>query len=563
QDTSAPVPAAGPEVTQIQSSGISAESISESQSEDIGETESTTDNSFALDPFETSSGTEVSSGGGITSNELLSETSDDTPISEPVSDSGEIAPPPPDEPSPAAPVIILPDAPTITEDTPIVLNGFNIQDSSGSTLNVEITAQSTVTLASTAGLTFLEGDGVNDETLIFEGSADDINNALNGMVYNPTADNDVVGGIDIIVSNGSTQSSESLTVIIEGVNDAPVAVDDTDSVVEGNSLNSIAVLDNDSDVDGDTLTVTGATAANGSVSINADNTLNYTPDEGFTGTDTIIYTISDGADPEPLTDTASVEVEVTPDTSNVNPVAGDDTAATNEDTTLNSINVLSNDTDANEDPLTVTGASALNGIAVVNSDGTINYTPNADFHGIDTIIYDISDGNGGTDTGAVTVTVDPVNDAPVANDDTAETDEDTPLNNIDLLANDEDVDGDQLSIIEASAEFGDVAVNNDGTINYTPLEGFNGTDTVTYTIHDGNDATDTGTLIVTVNPVNNPPVADDEEVSTDEDTPIEAIDVLTGDTDSDGDQLTVTSATSSQGDVTINTDGTLRFDPAG
>ncbi|MDH3741581.1 MAG: Ig-like domain-containing protein, partial [Hyphomicrobiales bacterium] len=547
QDTSAPVPAAGPDFTQIQSSGINAASIAVAQAEDIGQTETTTGNSFALDPFN-SSGSGGLGGSGLTSNELLSETSDGTPPIEPVTDSGGTTPPP--EETFGAPIIILPDAPTITEDTSIVLNGFSIQDSSGSTLTVEITAQSTVTLASVEGLTFLVGDGVDDEFLVFEGSAEAINNALNGMTYIPTADNEGVGGIDITVSNSDAQATSSLTVVIEGENDAPVANDDAVSTDEDTPL-TIDVLANDFDVDGDQLTVTdayrgggsdelylqedtlvfskqtfavsSAIAVAGSVTINEDGTLNYTPPSDFTGTDTITYTIDDG---NGGTDTGTVTVTVNP--VNDAPVANDDAVSTDEDTPL-TIDVLANDTDPDRDELFVSDASADNGTVTINEDGTLNYTPTSDFNGTDTIAYTINDGNGGTDTGTVTVTVNPVNDAPVANDDAVSTDEDTPLT-IDVLANDVDIDGDQLTVTDAFlgepdlitsdelfvqdtlvftkqtfvvssavALAGSVIINEDGTLNYTPPSDFNGTDTITYTIEDGNGGTDTGTVTVTVN----------------------------------------------------------------
>ena len=82
----------------------------------------------------------------------------------------------------------------------------------------------------------------------------------------------------------------------------------------------------------------------------------------------------------------------------------------------------------------------------MNGDGTLNYTPNLNFNGTDTISYDIADGNGGTATGTLTITVTAVNDNPVANADTATTAEDVALNNINVLGNDTDVDGDTLSV---------------------------------------------------------------------------------------------------------------------
>ncbi len=113
--------------------------------------------------------------------------------------------------------------------------------------------------------------------------------------------------------------------------------------------------------------------------------------------------------------------------------------------------------------------------------------------------------------------INPVNDAPVGVDDTAETDEGTPVN-IDVLANDTDVDSANLTVIEATAANGTVVIETDGTITYTPDANFNGVDTILYTVADGdilagNTKTDTATVTVTVNAVNDAPVIADQAFS--------------------------------------------------
>ncbi|HMN94197.1 MAG TPA: tandem-95 repeat protein, partial [Hydrogenophaga sp.] len=162
------------------------------------------------------------------------------------------------------------------------------------------------------------------------------------------------------------------------------------------------------------------TLANGTLTITNVSTgaFTFVPNPDYNGTQTFNYTIRD---PRGSTSTANVDITITP--VNDAPVAVDDVAETDEDTPV-TIAVLANDTDVDGDALTVTSAVAANGTVVINADGTITYTPNADFNGTDTISYEISDGQGGTATATVTVTVNPVNDAPVAVDDVAETDED-------------------------------------------------------------------------------------------------------------------------------------------
>lgn len=174
-----------------------------------------------------------------------------------------------------------------------------------------------------------------------------------------------------------------------------------------------------------------------------------------------------------------------------------DTAVTDEDTPV-TIPVLDNDTDPNNDTLTVTDGSATHGTVTVNDDGSITYTPDQDYNGEDTITYTVRDPDGNTGTSTVTVTVNPVNDAPVAGDDAAETAFGTPVT-VPVLANDTDVDGDTL-LVEGTptSPDGSVTVNDDGSITFTPDEGFSGQTTITYTVSDGNGGTDTGTVTVTV-----------------------------------------------------------------
>jgi len=178
------------------------------------------------------------------------------------------------------------------------------------------------------------------------------------------------------------------------------------------------------------------------------------------------------------------------------PVAEDDMLEIDEDTS-GTVDVLGNDSDANGDTLTVTMASCPFGEVVINGDGTLTFTPDADFNGDTTITYTVDDGNGGTDTGTVNVTVNPVNDAPVANDDTAST-TGTDAVVIPVLDNDTDVDGDTLSVADASSDDGTVTINGDGTITFTANDGFTGDATINYTVSDPDGLTDEGVVTVSV-----------------------------------------------------------------
>ena len=335
--------------------------------------------------------------------------------------------------------------------------------------------------------------------------------------------------------NGGTDTA-NVSVAVTPINDAPVA--NNDAAVTTNQDTEVTttnILANDSDVDGDPIEAISAVANNGSVTVGSLflglQSLTYTPNAGYVGSDTITYTISDG---NGGTDTATISVTI----SNTNdaPVANDDTAvATDEDTAVTTGDLLANDTDADGDTLTISNASANNGSVTANSDGTVTYTPNADYFGSDTIVYTISDGNGGTDTANVPITVTPINDAPVGNADTAlSTNQDVAVVSGDLLGNDTDVDGDALIFGGLSANNGTVVSNGDGTVTYTPNSGFVGNDTITYIVSDNKGGVDTVTVAVTVLEVNQAPTINDQTFSVDENSSV--TDQVAA-SDADGDTL--------------------------
>ncbi|MCG7516306.1 tandem-95 repeat protein, partial [Vibrio sp. MMH1-50] len=374
------------------------------------------------------------------------------------------------------------------------------------------------------------------------------------LIFTPAEDFNGEATVTYVVTDGALTDEATVTVTVNPINDSPVAVNDAVSADEDTAV-TIDVLANDSDPENDTLTITAASvpAEQGTVAI-VDGKLVFTPAENFNGDATISYTISDGQ----LTDDATVAVTVNP--VNDAPVAVNDTVATDEDTAV-TIDVLTNDSDLENDQLTITNASvpAEQGTVTI-VDGKLVFTPAENFNGDATISYTISDGQL-TDDATVAVTVNPVNDAPVAVNDTVATDEDTTVT-IDVLANDSDPENDQLTITNASvpAEQGTVAIV-DGKLVFTPAENFNGDATISYTISDG-QLTDDATVAVTVNPVNDAPVAVNDTVSTDEDTAV-TIDVLANDSDPENDTLTITAASvpAEQGTVTI-VDGKLVFTPA-
>ncbi len=183
---------------------------------------------------------------------------------------------------------------------------------------------------------------------------------------------------------------------------------------------------------------------------------------------------------------------------NSSPVANDDSATTDEDTAV-IIDVLANDTDVDQDTLTVDSITQPTNGTVVNNGSDVTYTSDVDFNGSDSFTYTVADGNGDSDTAVVTVTINAINDDPVANDDSATTDQDTAVT-IDVLTNDTDVDEDTLTVDSATQPSNGTVVNNGTDVTYTPNAGFNGSDSFTYTVSDGNGGSDTATVTMTVEP---------------------------------------------------------------
>ncbi len=202
----------------------------------------------------------------------------------------------------------------------------------------------------------------------------------------------------------------------------------------------------------------------------------------------------------------------------------------------------------------------------MNADGTFTYTPSAGFVGSDSFTYTICDDGGLCDVATVTLTVTEVlvNSAPAAIDDAEQTAYETPVT-VTVLANDSDPDGDATTITNNTQPAnGTVVLNADGTFTYTPNSGFSGLDSFEYTICDDQGACDDATVTINVLDeviVNNPPVANDDSSTTEEDTPV-TITVSGNDSDPDGDATTITSNTQpANGTVVLNADGTFIYTP--
>jgi len=255
------------------------------------------------------------------------------------------------------------------------------------------------------------------------------------------------------------------------------------------------------DVDGDKLTYgKGSDPAHGTVVVNANGSYVYTPAANYNGADSFTYTVSDG---NGGSNTYTVAINVT--AVNDAPVGSGTTIATAEDTVKTGTLPVATDVDG--DTLTYgKGSDPAHGTVVINANGTYSYTPAKDYNGADSFTYTVSDGKGGSNTYTVAINVTAVNDAPTAANTTVTVAEDAVLSG--SLPSVVDVDGDSATYAKAGdPAHGTVTVNADGTYVYTPAANFNGPDSFSYTVSDGKGGSSTYTVNITVNPVNDAPVA--------------------------------------------------------
>ncbi|WP_139137878.1 tandem-95 repeat protein, partial [Vibrio parahaemolyticus] len=306
--------------------------------------------------------------------------------------------------------------------------------------------------------------------------------------------------ISASVSDGvNPTASDSDSLIVNRVNDAPTVENAIADQVLSEDFASYTIDLNDAFKDSDSA-LNFSVSGNSNVLVSIENGIaTISPTADWNGSETLTFTATDPSG-ESVSQTVNFTVAPVAD------IVADKTTVVEDTPTI--IKVLGNDTFEGDDKVVSldTNNGPANGTVSVNPDGSVTYTPNDNYHGADSFTYIVTSG-GVSESTTVNVDVTPVNDAPVAKDDIATTQEDTAVT-IDVLPNDTDIDGDTLRIDSASVpkEQGTVEVVN-GKLVFTPAENFNGDAEITYTVTDG-ALTDQATVKVTVNAVNDTPVVE-------------------------------------------------------
>ena len=447
-----------------------------------------------------------------------------------------------DVPLTLAPVAdIVADAVTTAEDTPV---------------QIDVLANDTF---ESAGRTISAIDGIGitaggPAVAVANGSV--TLDAAGQLLFTPTGNYNGTTSFAYTVSSAGTTETATVSVNVIPGNDAPVALNDAFATAEDTPV-TFDVRGNDNDIDGDALAVTqidgvaiavggSVNVSGGSVTLNADGTLTFSPTLNDNGSPSFTYTVSDGT----LTSTATVNGTVSP--SNDAPVATADTGALNEGATLSvaASGVLANDSDVDAaDTKTVSGVAfgatagtvgtvltGTYGTLTLNADGSYSYQATQPAStalaqgqtATESFSYTMIDSAGAASTSTLTFTINGINSAPAAAPDSNTVSEDTSLvvaasPATGLLANDSDPDaGASLSITQFSiagdptsyaagsaatiAGVGTLTINANGSYGFTPFANYNGPVPVaTYTVSDGTAATQS-TLTLTVAPVNDAPV---------------------------------------------------------
>ena len=432
----------------------------------------------------------------------------------------------------------------------------------------QVLCDSTATLNATATSggywTVVSGTGTFADSTLANTIVTDLGNGINIFQWN--------------IQNAVCPDSTDQVTIERRCNEPPVLVNENITIDEDSLLTGDFLANGDIDPDGtvlsvDTIPVSGP--INGSVVINADGTFTYTPNENFFGSDTIIVSICDNGTPLPPIcgfDTLIITVNPVNDA----PIIENETVTTTVDVPATG-NFLTNDVDPDSTLLTIEVIPVVepnNGTIDINPDGSFEYTPNAGFAGVDTVVVEICDSGFplpeicGFDTLVIFVN-DTINDPPITISENFEINEDDLLEAT-FLNGDFDPDGTNL-VYDTIATFGpahgEIIIGSDGSFSYITNENYYGNDTVIVNVCDNGiplpAACALDTIYIVILPVNDAPVLENETIITSMDSTITG-NFLDNDFDPDSTELfieviPVTEPTN--GTIIINPDGSFTYTP--
>jgi len=325
--------------------------------------------------------------------------------------------------------------------------------------------------------------------------------------YTPNKDFFGNDGFSFVANNGIGDSNKArVNITVKPVNDAPV-VESVSATTSEDKPVTIKIPMSDPEKKPVRLKLV-VPPVNGKVTITNDEAL-YVPVKDFYGTDKFVYTASDG---ESSSLPAQAVIQISP--VNDPPVSISEKKATNEDTPL-TIHLRATDQEKGSISYRIKTEPGHGKLLI--SGNKAEYTPGKDYHGQDAFTFIANDGTSDSNEATISITVLPVADIPTANNASAETEEDKPVI-IPLVS--EDIEGSNLvfKVVSMPAN-GTASISQDGKATYVPKQNFHGTDGFTFSVNNGQAESTPAKVLVSVKPVNDPPVSTSVEITTLEDTP--------------------------------------------
>ncbi|MFH1716761.1 MAG: Ig-like domain-containing protein [Planctomycetota bacterium] len=353
---------------------------------------------------------------------------------------------------------------------------------------------------------------------------------LNGtgpaMTYTPEPNYNGPDRFSYTVSDGTADSNTAIvSITVRAVDDPPVARNQSATIKSGRSA---PIVLTGTDIDSQTLKFAiSMQPENGTLNFGSDfeikGKLVYTPLPNFTGTDSFTFSLDDGST---ISEPAIVSINVTP---NHTPVAELLSVTVTEDTS-SEITLAGSDPDG--DTLVYSVVKGPSHGTLGGTPPNLTYTPNGNFNGPDAFAFRVSDGTADSALGTVSVTVSPVNDPPIASNDNIAMLEDMPAS---VILRGGDPDGNAITYaVLTTPEHGTLS-GTEPNLVYTPNENFSGSDRFTFKVNDGDADSLPATISFAVTPIDDPPTANGDSVTVQEDMPSS---IIVKGIDPDGDKLT-------------------------
>jgi large repetitive protein len=332
-------------------------------------------------------------------------------------------------------------------------------------------------------------------------------NADGSYTYKPNDNYNGPDSFTYMANDGDLDSNvATVNITVNAVNDAPVAVDDIKTTPEDTPVEILAsdLFQNDStgptNESGQTLRISAVSGAtNGQAELNGAGNVLFTPATNFNGLASFDYTVCDNGTPEKCHE-GTATVLVTVSAVNDAPVAEAQLVTTDEDMAKD---ITLGASDVENDTLSYTRVSEPAHGTLSGLGANLTYRPDPNYNGPDSFTFKANDGELDSNDATVDITVNVVNDAPEAVDDSYSTDVDTALNVAvpGVLANDKDLDGDSFTAeLVSGPSHGQLTLNANGSFTYSPNANYSGPDSFTYRANDGKTASNTATVSITVKP---------------------------------------------------------------